>query len=95
MRTWGLLLSLTPFSLNRIWYCGLTFTMRDWLKICHNKEEDLKLLSPPFFSNPLGDLSVSVDISIIVLSEDDGTLSLTSGLSKKKFSIQEIANYHI
>ena len=36
MRTWGLLLSLTPLSPYRIWYCGVTFTMRDWLKTCDN-----------------------------------------------------------
>ena len=36
MRTWGLMLSLTPFGPYRIWYCGVTFTMHDWLKICHN-----------------------------------------------------------
>ena len=36
MRTWGLMLSLTPFNPYRIWYYGLTFTMRDWFKICHN-----------------------------------------------------------
>ena len=36
MRTWGLMLSLTQLGPYRIWYWGVTFTMRDWLTICHN-----------------------------------------------------------